>query len=95
MSFTTIRDGMHYRGDEAVALPPVPDDPAAGIEAQLPGIKIFLNQQKAIYELHDQDRVGVGLDGFFGCRRGAHSDIPAWIASFELAYEDACEEGGL
>eukprot|EP00959_Pyramimonas_sp_CCMP1952_P343845 7202280-Pyramimonas_sp.AAC.1 len=94
MSFTHVRDGVQYRGDEAIALPAQLANPPHQQEDQ-PGIKHFLNQQKAIYELHDQDRVGIVLDSFFDCRRGYHQDIPTWISSFELAFEDACEEGGL
>ena len=97
MSFTITRtiNGVKvvYRGDEAVALPPLTAIQNNGVEEQA-GIRTFLNQQKAIYELHDQDRVGIVLDSFFDCQRG-NLDIPTWISQFELAYEDAMEEGGL
>ena len=75
MSFTHVRDGIQYRGDEAIALPAQAANPPAQQE-YLPGIKHFLNQQKAIYELHGQDRVGIVLDTFFDCRRGHHPDLP-------------------
>eukprot|EP00959_Pyramimonas_sp_CCMP1952_P166931 3488687-Pyramimonas_sp.AAC.1 len=93
MSFTHQRAGISYRGDEAVALPPEVD--GNGVQIDPPGIRIFLDQQKSIYELHDQDRVGIVLDSFFDCRRTQHQDLPTWISQFESAFEDAVEEGGL
>ena len=94
MSFTIVRDGVTYRGDEAVSLPAVAEDQARGVQAEHSGIRQFLDVMKGLYELHDQDRVGIVLDAYFDCRRG-NSDLPQWIAQQEMAFDDAVEEGGL
>eukprot|EP00959_Pyramimonas_sp_CCMP1952_P175470 3667039-Pyramimonas_sp.AAC.1 len=94
MSYTIVRNGTSYRGDEAMALPYVTANPAAGIEGEHSGIRQFLDKLKTIYELHDQDRIGIVLDGYFDCRRG-NGDLTTWIAQYEMAFDDACEEGGL
>ena len=94
MSFSIRRQGVTYRGDEAVSLPAVEADPVNQIQAEHSGIRQFLDMMKNLYELHDQDRVGIVLDAYFECRRG-NRELTAWIAQQEMAFDDAVEEGGL
>eukprot|EP00959_Pyramimonas_sp_CCMP1952_P445566 9328689-Pyramimonas_sp.AAC.1 len=94
MSYTIARGGVTYRGYEIMALPAVPADAAAGTPEDYSGIRQFLDTLKTVYELHDQDRVGMVLDAYFDCTRG-NSELTNWIAQCEMAYDDACEEDAL